>query len=598
MPALAQVGSTRIELTPVAEVMWGELVARDAMTRAAGIAPHVADHKEATPPRPNDLRMRADGAVELVPLDMTKPIPGANQLAAGASSLGSLSYAAQGATPRAGGSELANLLTQQSFLGLRDSNASIPPDTMGTIGANHLVTMLNTQTAIHNRTGGTLSIVTTNTFFSPIGSGVFDPRIFYDELSNRWVALTVNGAGAASSAVLIAVSATSDPTGLWRFFSIDTDAANVDWADFPQLGYNNRWIAITANMFSIAAGQFSGAKMWVLEKTSAYSSGSPLVIHTFATGFDLAGGVSSFSLAPAHTHDAAENLLYIADFPGTSGGTPFVRFSRILGSTTAPAWSPLANPAPLPFPNSGVYQSPVSFNATFPNAAQLGSANRISTNGPRMQDAEFRNGSLWCTQMGGLPTSAADRTIVVWYEINPTAVAAPFVQSGAVAGGADEHYFFPSIAVNREDDMVLGFSHSSPTIFAEAGHAGRLAIDPLGTTRAPVTYKVGEAKYFKTFSGTSNRWGDYSQTSVDPKDGRSFWALQEYASLPVSGFDRWATQWARVGFVSCPIEYDGDGSIGPGDLLTLLSSFGVFFGPSDLLDLLANFGATCPTQIP
>jgi len=42
-----------------------------------------------------------------------------------------------------------------SFQALDDNNTSIPPDTDGAVGPNHVMTMLNTQVRIQNRTGTT-----------------------------------------------------------------------------------------------------------------------------------------------------------------------------------------------------------------------------------------------------------------------------------------------------------------------------------------------------------------------------------------------------------------------------------------------------------
>jgi hypothetical protein len=80
--------------------------------------------------------------------------------------------------------------------------------------------------------------------------------------------------------------------------------------------------------------------------------------------------------------------------------------------------------------------------------------------------------------------------------------------------------------------------------------------------RDPVIYKEGEDYYQKTFSGTRNRWGDYSHTVVDPVNDIDIWTLQEYAGLRVgttgqgSNDSRWATQWAKIA-----------GPAGAGDLM-------------------------------
>ena len=50
--------------------------------------------------------------------------------------------------------------------------------------------------------------------------------------------------------------------------------------------------------------------------------------------------------------------------------------------------------------------------------------------------------------------------------------------------------------------------------------------------------RAGDGAYFKTFSGTENRWGDYSATVVDPVNDTDFWTIQEYAANPVGNPDQ------------------------------------------------------------
>jgi hypothetical protein len=64
--------------------------------------------------------------------------------------------------------------------------------------------------------------------------------------------------------------------------------------------------------------------------------------------------------------------------------------------------------------------------------------------------------------------------------------------------------------------------------------------------RADVVLKAGEAKYYKTYGGTRNRWGDFSYTMVDPVNDVDFWTIQEYAWTPGGGYDRWSTWWGRI----------------------------------------------------
>jgi hypothetical protein len=181
-----------------------------------------------------------------------------------------------------------------------------------------------------------------------------------------------------------------------------------------------------------------------------------------------------------------------------------------------------------------------------------GACRRVDTGDSRLQNAVFRNGTVWTTHAGGLPAGAvADRTAVLWYQIDPTALAAaPVVQSGMLDGGAGVHHYYPSVAVNQNDDACFGFSRSSTATFIEAVVSGRLGSDPPGATDPISVLKAGEGPYFKTGSRTRNRWGDYSYTSVDPTDDMTLWTIQQYAAAqvtptPGSPSDRWGTWWGR-----------------------------------------------------
>jgi len=79
--------------------------------------------------------------------------------------------------------------------------------------------------------------------------------------------------------------------------------------------------------------------------------------------------------------------------------------------------------------------------------------------------------------------------------------------------------------MNKFGDMALGFSASDSTIHPQVRYAGRLRTDPKNTLGQ------GEAHGFDgagSQTDTSNRWGDYSDMTIDPVDDSTFWYTQEY----------------------------------------------------------------------
>jgi len=85
-----------------------------------------------------------------------------------------------------------------------------PPDTMGAVGPNHIVELINGSYAVYNKSGSVLSRISLNQFWqnagaTPAGSYAFDPRVNYDPFSNRWFAASVDNTGGINN-FLVAVS--------------------------------------------------------------------------------------------------------------------------------------------------------------------------------------------------------------------------------------------------------------------------------------------------------------------------------------------------------------------------------------------------------
>jgi hypothetical protein len=148
-------------------------------------------------------------------------------------------------------------------------------------------------------------------------------------------------------------------------------------------------------------------------------------------------------------------------------------------------------------------------------------------------------------------------------------------------GGEDiapgTHTFYPSIAVDAFGNVGIGFAASAPTIFPGAYYTGRKATDPAGTVQPSVTLAAGLAYYIRFFSGTRNRWGDYSGISVDPADDATFWVFNEYAltrGTIINGEDgRWGTRFGKFSFAACEGDLSSnDNDVDGADLAALIGS--------------------------
>src|SRR3979409_463611 len=82
-----------------------------------------------------------------------------------------------------------------------------------------------------------------------------------------------------------------------------------------------------------------------------------------------------------------------------------------------------------------------------------------------------------------------------------------------------------SAAMDQQGNLALGYSASSASINPQIRYAGRLFTDPVNTlTQAETTLFSGTGSQ----TGGLNRWGDYSDMTVDPVDDCTFWYTTEY----------------------------------------------------------------------
>src|SRR5262249_30626747 len=162
-----------------------------------------------------------------------------------------------------------------SFPALEDNGPEIPPDTQGVVGLNHLMVALNTQMRIQTKAGATLSTVALNTFWQSLGNpAAFDPKLIYDPYGNRWVFISVADGNKPTSSILVAASATSDPTGGWTAYKIKADDNSLLWADYPSVGFNAKWVVVTVNIYDFAnPPNLRYAKVFALNKAELYTGG-------------------------------------------------------------------------------------------------------------------------------------------------------------------------------------------------------------------------------------------------------------------------------------------------------------------------------------
>jgi hypothetical protein len=419
-----------------------------------------------------------------------------------------------------------------SFAGTGDSGW-IPPDTQGAVGPNHIVETLNGEVQIAGRNGVVLKSVTLLNFWSSVGgiTEVFDPRVTYDPYNDRWITSGGANPSAASAAILIGVSQTGDPTGAWSLYKVAADPTGTTWADAPTLGFNVNWIVVQANMFTMANGS-AGSTLWVFNKANLYANG--------AGAYTKIKEPSGFGDIPATTYDPALSAMYLAET--YSPGIAKLRISTLTGAVGAEV---LTTGVAFPTGSSAWRSSGPTINF----APQLGSTQKIDTDDDRLESCVYRNDAIWIAHTVFLPSSSTPtRSSAQWWEIDASAGnLGATLQFGRVDDPTNNFFYaYPSIAVNANNDALVGYSRFSASQYASANYSFRYGTDPIDTLRADTVMKAGQAAYYKDFGTGDNRWGDYSATVVDPVNDLDMWTMQEYAGTN----NTWGTWWGTVSPIS------------------------------------------------
>jgi hypothetical protein len=471
----------------------------------------------------------------------------------------------------------------------------IPPDPIGAAGPEHLVSVVNSSIEWFTKAGVTENSQSLQIFFDPLSPTTltFDPKVIYDQYAGRFVVVTLERVETGTnpnpgniSRILLAVSDDADPNGTWHFHAINAKTVISSWecwADYPGFAVDEEAIYVTTNMFAFSPRNISSAvRLWIINKglgSGGFYDGGAASVNIYDP---YEGGGSVTTTQP--THIFGSNLrstvgTFLVSYSGLSDGTDeYIQVVRVNNPIASPSFS-------LQYINIGNIEGP-TFPA-LPDAPQLETPIGIEVNDRRALHAVWRDTMLYLVAEI-LPNSGPDvsQTTAHWWKLNTQNLNSISLVDQGNIGGEDiatgAYTFFPSIAVDDEGNMAIGFSASASTIYPGAYYTGRLSDDPPGAIQASEVLRAGLDYYIRTF-GTAgvdrNRWGDFSGISVDPADGQTFWVFNEYAisrGSPTGSEDgRWGTAFGSFAFtVSANIRVFLEGPFNSTSMLTTLQANG------------------------
>ena len=419
-----------------------------------------------------------------------------------------------------------------------------PPDTNGEVGGTQYVQLVNQGLQVFDKASGTslLGPLDIGTLWGGFGglcetNGAGDPVVLYDQLADRWLISQFAG-GNTITDECVAVSSSADATGGYYRYGFHLGS---NFYDYPHLGLWPDAYYMSMNVFNAAGTAYLGPQPFAFDRTKMLL-GQP-------AGFQATANTLGDTVAPLLPAD-----LDGAGLPPAGAPETFLRFPD-LGSMdlyhyhvdwanpAASSFSRFATPPAAPFTTL----CPITTNCV----PQAGTTIKLDGIGDRLMFRlayrKFADGQE--SLVGNYTVSSNNTAGIRWFELrNPTnGPVTVFQQSTYQPDGTWR--WMGSAAMDRQGNLALGFSAAAAGTYPQIRYAGRLAGDPLNTlAQGEATLIAGSGAQ----TSGHNRWGDYSDLTVDPSDDCTFWYTTEYyqTTAPVA----WKTRIGSFKFPNCAPE--------------------------------------------
>jgi hypothetical protein len=392
------------------------------------------------------------------------------------------------------------------------SGSGYPPDPSGAVGPNHYVQAVNaTPLRVYNKTTGAIMLTTSiGAIFGTGNDG--DPIIMYDKYADRWF---ISQFGISGNKIYIAVSQTPDPTGAWYTWTY----TSPQFPDYLKFSIWENGYYMTSNQSTDKIFAFERDAMLVGTST-ARSISKNFVTGTVSGFFVPLPADADGGLPPAGTP-----LPFFSYYENSWGGG--VDAVKIWSMTVTWGTTPAASVTTATVLPTATFDG--TYDPSWNDISQPGTTQKLDgIGGVVTYRAQWRKWTGYNTTVlnWGVKISATQRSIR-WAELRQDQVTGTWsiFQEGTYTPDASSRWV-GSIAMDDNGSIALCYAKSDGTsVKPSLGYTGRLATDAPGVMSFAETIAIAGTS---VQTGGINRFGDYSQTTMDPSDGLTFWHTGEY----------------------------------------------------------------------
>ncbi len=406
-----------------------------------------------------------------------------------------------------------------------------PSDSNGAVGGIRVAEVVNQHLTVFNKaTQAQTSDRSFTTITGYTAQGLFDPRIVYDPVWQRWVG-QVEAAPESSTVQyeFLLVSTSNFPGGGYFVYKFNVagicgNSTQAPFWDYPQIGMNQDGIVMTANCFQ--GNAYAGPKAIIFGKATVYNGyGTSLPVYSLPAG--------DGTVTPSQVYDDNPNMdlitrnqhLITLTNPGSSFYSRFSRDATITGFT-APSVPRSAGQA-----------------GCTTTSCQLSTGDGRFTN----NSTEY-GGTLWNVADYGLSGNGTFAT-PTWGQFDTASAATTQHGSTFLTGCSDD--FNPALVAQNDGRMWLNFTSTNPEgstcggTFVRQVQNGRLSSTAANALTGNVITYTSPAELTGNFDvnfGTQ-RWGDTASMSRDPSDPTVAWSVNN----SVADSNNWGTRIEKVG---------------------------------------------------
>lgn len=348
-----------------------------------------------------------------------------------------------------------------------------------------------------------------------------DPIVLYDTETDRW--MITEFPPPFSAFLLIAVSQTSDPLGAYDVYEYGTSS----FPDYPKWAIWDDAVVVTTNEGALIP-------TYALNKEQLFG-GEDNVTVIRATVPRVGDGPGFQVLTPVDYNGrlaipelSQPVILRINDDSWGDVEEDLLELFYFDINWNDPNLSTLSGDSIVVTPFDGDFcslGSQSSLNCVpQPSGSGLDGLAHVVMNQPHYRNFGSHESIVLCHSTDATGDNLAG---IRWYELRKTQTQDRWslYQEGLYAPDERFNRFMPSIAIDRQGNIGLGYSGSSDSLAPSLFVTGRKANDPLGTMT-----KGENLAFAGTGSIQGSRYGDYASMVVNSDSGKDFWFTSEYGA--------------------------------------------------------------------